>query len=179
MAPQGNISHTVRRSRSQARKPPQKEDLEGVYPALASASTLRILSAKMSLKQDVSFIDDNVTGGTMPAEEKMTIDEGHRYLRMMRKWYRQATRNECGHLLDETECMTGLNPKTLIRHMSSRIAHRPRAKQRGMTYGHDRIRHERIGQDRCEHAGGSRRPCPNSHLSANASKVLTHPYLLR
>ena len=115
----------------------------------------------------------------MPAEEKMTIDEGHRYLRMMRKCYRLATRNECGHLLDEMECMTGLNPKTLIRHMRSRIAHRPRGKQRGVTCGHDRTRHERIAQDRYEHARGSRRPCPNSHLSANASKVLTHPYLLR
>jgi len=115
----------------------------------------------------------------MPTEEKITIDKGHKYLRMMQKRYRPATRNECDHLLDEMECKTGLNCKTLIRHMSSRIAHRPRGKQRGMTYGHDRIRHERMGQDRYEHAGGSRQPCPNSHLSANASKVLTHPHLLR
>jgi len=73
----------------------------------------------------------------MPTEEKMTIDERYKYLRMMQKRYRQATRKERGQLLDEMECMTELNRKTLIRHMKGKIVRQPRRRQRGKTYGHE------------------------------------------
>lgn len=73
----------------------------------------------------------------MPTEEKMTIDERYKYLRMMQKRYRQATRNERGRLLEEMECMTALNRKTLIRHMKGEIVRKPRRRQRGKTYGHE------------------------------------------
>ena len=72
----------------------------------------------------------------MPNEEKMTIDERYKYLRMRQKVYLDASRKEASRLLDEMEQVSGLNRKTLIRHMNSRIARKPRRKQRGRTYGH-------------------------------------------
>ena len=47
--------------------------------------------------------NDNVTEGTMPTKEKMTIDERYKYLCIMQKRYRPATRKERGQLLDEME----------------------------------------------------------------------------
>jgi hypothetical protein len=81
--------------------------------------------------------NDNVTEGAMPNKERMTIDERYKYLRMMQQRYRPATRKGRSQLLDEMECMTHLERKTLIRHMNSKIARKPRRKQRGKTYGHD------------------------------------------
>jgi hypothetical protein len=73
----------------------------------------------------------------MSNEERMTIDERYKYLRMMQKRYRRATRKERGQLLDEMECMTRLNRKTLIRHMKGKIVRKPRRTQRGKTYAHE------------------------------------------
>ena len=67
----------------------------------------------------------------MPTEEKMTIDERYKYLRMMQKRYRPATRKERSQLLDEMECMTELDRKTLIRHMKRKIVCQPRRRQTG------------------------------------------------
>ena len=72
----------------------------------------------------------------MPNEERMTIDERFKYLRTRRKVYVVVHRRERSRLLDEMEQVTGLSRKTLIRHMNSRIARKPRRKQRGRTYGH-------------------------------------------
>jgi len=71
----------------------------------------------------------------MPNEEKMTIDERYKYLRMRQKVYLEANRKEASRLLDEMQEVSGLHRKTLIRHMNSRIARKPRRKQRGKTYG--------------------------------------------
>jgi hypothetical protein len=81
--------------------------------------------------------NDNVTEGAMPNKEKMTIDERYKLLRIVQEDYRQAKRKERSQLLDHMERVTGLNRKTLIRHMNGQIERKARRKQRGKTYGHE------------------------------------------
>lgn len=71
----------------------------------------------------------------MPNEDKMTIDERFKYLRMQKKRYVQMSRKERTQILDEMEQVTGLDRKTLIRHMNGNPTRKPRRKQRGKTYG--------------------------------------------
>ncbi|MGD2165867.1 MAG: hypothetical protein PVH50_10105 [Anaerolineae bacterium] len=71
----------------------------------------------------------------MTTEEKMTIDERWKYLRAMRKRYREAGRRVKGKLLDEMEAVTGLHRKSLIRLMNGSLTRKPRRRQRGKTYG--------------------------------------------
>ena len=71
----------------------------------------------------------------MPSEEKMTIDERRKYLRLIKKRYLKASKLERGKLLDEMEAITGLHRKTLIRLMWGSLKRKPRHKQRGRTYG--------------------------------------------
>ena len=73
----------------------------------------------------------------MPSDEPMTIDRRYEYLARAQKHYLKATRQQRSHLLDHMEYLTGLNRKTLIRHMNSKVIERtPRRRQRGRTYGH-------------------------------------------
>jgi hypothetical protein len=79
--------------------------------------------------------NDNVTEGIMPHKDEMTIDERYKYLRIQQKRYMQADRSERGRMLDEMEEVTGLDRKTLIRHMRKRMIQRQaRARQRGKSY---------------------------------------------
>jgi len=71
----------------------------------------------------------------MPNEERMTIDERYKYLRIKQKQYVRASRKERGQMLDEMEQVTRLERKTLIRHMKGKIERKPRRKQRGNGYG--------------------------------------------
>jgi hypothetical protein len=71
----------------------------------------------------------------MSIEDRMTIDERRKYLRMMQERYLQADRKERGRLLDEMKTITGLHRKSLIRLMSGSLSRRPRRQQRGRTYG--------------------------------------------
>ncbi|NIN66897.1 MAG: DDE-type integrase/transposase/recombinase [Anaerolineae bacterium] len=71
----------------------------------------------------------------MSTEDQMTIDERRKYLRRMKKRYRQANRKEQGHLLDEMEAVTELHRKSLIRLMNGSLERTPRLTQRGRTYG--------------------------------------------
>lgn len=71
----------------------------------------------------------------MTTEEKMTVDERRKYLRVMKKRYRKASRKERGQLLDEMEAVTGLHRKSLIRLLKGSLERKPRSKQRGRTYG--------------------------------------------
>jgi hypothetical protein len=83
---------------------------------------------------------DNVTEGTMPTEDRMTIDERRKYLRIQHPHYRKANRQERTRLLNEMEGITGLDRKTLIRLMAlkrSDLTRKPRRKQRGRTYDHE------------------------------------------
>jgi hypothetical protein len=81
--------------------------------------------------------NDNVTEGIMPKQKRMPINERYNYLRITQEQYLEATRKERSQLLDHMEHVTGLNRKTLIRHMKRKeIERKPRRKQRGRTYGH-------------------------------------------
>jgi hypothetical protein len=71
----------------------------------------------------------------MPNEEKMTIDERRKYLRLIKKRYLKAGKLERGRLLDEMQAVTGLHRKSLIRLMSGSLERKARRKQRGRTYG--------------------------------------------
>jgi hypothetical protein len=71
----------------------------------------------------------------MPSEDKMPINERFQYLRRAQKQYLKATRQERTQLLNHMQHITGLNRKTLIRHMNSKIERKPRKRQRGKTYG--------------------------------------------
>jgi hypothetical protein len=73
----------------------------------------------------------------MSADEKMTLEERRKYLRMMSKRYRQASRAEQSQLLDEIEAVTGLHRKSLVRLLGSDLSRQPRRQQRGRTYGVD------------------------------------------
>jgi hypothetical protein len=71
----------------------------------------------------------------MSNDEKMTIDERRKYLRLVKPRYSQAGRKERGRLLAEMQAVTGLDRKTLIRLMNSRLERQSRRKERGKTYG--------------------------------------------
>ena len=71
----------------------------------------------------------------MPNEEKMTINERRKYLRLIKKRYLKASKFERGRLLDEMEAITGLHRKSLIRLMSGSLERKRRRRQRGRTYG--------------------------------------------
>ena len=71
----------------------------------------------------------------MPADDRMTIDERHKYLRQMQKRYRGANRPTREQLLDEMEHVTELHRKSLIRLMGGSLEREPRTQQRGRTYG--------------------------------------------
>jgi len=51
----------------------------------------------------------------MPTQERMTIDERLKYLRIMLSHYEQASLKERSKLLSDMERATGLQRKTIIR----------------------------------------------------------------
>ena len=67
----------------------------------------------------------------MSTEEKMTVDERRKYLRMMEKRYGQATGGERSGLLDEMAQVTGMHRKSLIRLLNGDLTRQPRQRQRG------------------------------------------------
>ena len=73
----------------------------------------------------------------MTTEEKMTIDERFKYLRMMKRRYRSADRRTKGRLLDEMEGVLDMHRKSLIRCMNKPLERKPRRQQRRKTYGPD------------------------------------------
>lgn len=71
----------------------------------------------------------------MKEDDRMTIDERRKYLRLLQKRYKEANQSEKGRLLDEAESITGLNRKSLIRSLNGDLKRKPRKRQRGQTYG--------------------------------------------
>ena len=71
----------------------------------------------------------------MPNEERMSLSERRKYLRVIKKRYLKASKFGRGRLLDEMEAITGLHRKSLIRLMSGSLERKPRHKRRGRTYG--------------------------------------------
>ncbi len=71
----------------------------------------------------------------MSTDCKMTINERRKYLRVMKKRYRQGSKKWRGQLLDEMEAVTELHRKSLVRLMKGPLTRKHRRKQRGRTYG--------------------------------------------
>jgi len=72
----------------------------------------------------------------MAADEKMSIDESRKYLKLMAKRYAGADRDARGSLLSEMESVTGMHRKSLTRLMNGEsLERRPRQVQRGRVYG--------------------------------------------
>lgn len=75
----------------------------------------------------------------MTTDDKMTIDERYKYLRIQQARYAEAsTRCKKKELLDEMEKVTGLHRKYLIHLMQQdSLQRRPRSRERDKTYGPD------------------------------------------
>lgn len=72
----------------------------------------------------------------MPAEERMTVNERRKYLKLMKPRYQKARRKEQSALLTEMEQVTGLHRKSLLRLLhSDNVERTKRTKERGRTYG--------------------------------------------
>jgi hypothetical protein len=71
----------------------------------------------------------------MKDEDRMTIDERRKYLRIKQKRYLKANRTERSQLLNEMEEVTGLHRKSLIRLINGDLTRQRRKKNRGRTYG--------------------------------------------
>ena len=65
----------------------------------------------------------------MSIEDRMTIDERRKYLRVMQKRYLQADGKERESLLDEMEAVTELHRNSLIRLMNGNLERQPRRRQ--------------------------------------------------
>jgi hypothetical protein len=103
----------------------------------------------------------------MPNQEEMTIDERLKYLRIMRKRYKQADRKERGVLLDEMEQVTEMDRKTLIRRMKGSLERKRRRKQRGRTYGPEVDDALRVISESLDHIAAER-------LTPNLVWIATH-----
>ena len=71
----------------------------------------------------------------MNGDERMSIQERWKYLRLMQRRYQKADRSEKGRLLGEAEAVTGLHRKSLIRRLNSPLQRQRRQRQRDRTYG--------------------------------------------
>lgn len=71
----------------------------------------------------------------MNGDERMSIDERWKYLRLMQKRYLEADRRGKSQLLDEAEAVTSMQRKSLIRRLNSPLKRKRREQQRGRTYG--------------------------------------------
>lgn len=71
----------------------------------------------------------------MAVDEKMSVDERYKYLRMMQKRYKKADRKGKSELLEEMEAVTGQHRKHLIRQMNGPLERQRRRRERGRTYG--------------------------------------------
>ena len=73
----------------------------------------------------------------MSNQDKMTIEERRKYLRIVQPRYKQAGKEEKSELLDRMEEVTGLHRKSIIRLMQTNLQRQPRRRERGSTYGAD------------------------------------------
>jgi len=117
----------------------------------------------------------------MSDEDRMTIDERRKYLRMMKKRYVKADRKERGRLLDELEAVTGLHRKSLIRLVNGNLARKRRLKQREKSYGPEVDDALRVIAESLDHICAERLT-PNlvwmaQHLAAHGEMEVT-PQLL-
>ena len=117
----------------------------------------------------------------MSDEDKMTINERRKYLRMVRKRYTKADKVNRGILLDEMEAVTGLHRKSLVRLMASNLERKPRRRHRGREYGADVDDALRVISESSDHICAERLQ-PNlawlaKHLSRHGELVLSEQLL--
>ena len=74
--------------------------------------------------------NDNVTAGTMPTVEKMSLNERRKYLRLIKKRHLKVSKLERGRLLDDVEVTTGSHRRRLIRLVSGSPERRRRHVER-------------------------------------------------
>jgi len=73
----------------------------------------------------------------MSETEPMNVNERRKYIHKMWKRYREADKQEKGHLLDEMEAVTGLHRKSILRTINGQLSRKKRSKERGREYGVD------------------------------------------
>jgi hypothetical protein len=72
----------------------------------------------------------------MPIEERMTVTERRKYLKLMKPLYAKANRSEQSRMLSDMEQVTGLHRKSLLRLLHApTLERKKRSKGRGHTYG--------------------------------------------
>ena len=113
----------------------------------------------------------------MAVDEKMSVDERYKYLRMMQKRYQEAEREGKSELLEEMEAVTGQHRKHLIRQMNGPIERQARQRQRGRTYGPEVTYGLRVIAESLDHICAERLQ-PNliwmaQHLAAHGELVLS------
>lgn len=119
----------------------------------------------------------------MSADEKMTIEERRKYLRMIQKRYLPAGRAEQSRLLDEMESVTGLHRKSLLRLLQSDLSRQARRQQRGRTYGVAVHRALKVISESCDYICAERLQ-PNlvwlaSHLAEHGEVEVTPEMLAK
>ena len=117
----------------------------------------------------------------MTIDEKMSVDERYKYLRMMQKRYKQADQAGKSELLDEMEEVTGQHRKHLIRQMNRPIERQARRRERGRTYGPEVTYALRVIAESLDHICAERLQ-PNlvwvgKHLAAHGELVLSDELL--
>ncbi len=101
----------------------------------------------------------------MSTEEKMTVDERRKYLRLMKKRYVKANRKERGRLLDEMEAVLGIHRKSLIRLMSGDFCRETLAMSAGRLVSNEEARTVRCGRLLDLYLGDlSQRPIQGLHV---------------
>lgn len=71
----------------------------------------------------------------MAETDPMTINERRKYIHKIWGRYRDSSKQEKSLLLDEAAQITGLHRKSILRILNGRLSRKPRAKNRGKTYG--------------------------------------------
>lgn len=71
----------------------------------------------------------------MAETDAMTVSERRKYIHKIWGRYRDSTKQEKSQLLDEAVKVTGLHRKSVLRILNGRLSRKPRAKNRGKTYG--------------------------------------------
>lgn len=71
----------------------------------------------------------------MAETDPMTISERRKYIHKIWGRYRDSSKQEKGQLLDEATKVTGLHRKSILRILNGRLSRKPRANNRGKTYG--------------------------------------------
>lgn len=70
----------------------------------------------------------------MPTEERMTVNERRKYLKLMKPRYQKANQSEQSALLTEMEQVTGLHRKSLLRRLARSHLGAPKAQARTRTH---------------------------------------------